>query len=363
MAKSTPATPIIEKLKLSTMIVDFTLAGRQEKEVKENAKELAPMLANGWSPSQPGEYFKRGNENHLAAGFTRSAASLLNGHDFGYFVEVPDVATELRTTAIRTNASKPISAFEQGRIYAAMRDGTDTSDLQVGGVVLPPMKTSDIATEVGKTRQHVDNCIAVFENPPEIAELITSGAISAPVVVKAKQLVKDEKKLIKFCKAICKLAEADGKATATMKHLDAARPDFAPVKAAKSAPAAAETPAPASSAPASEEKPSASNDTPQSSGKSRSEPPASESAPADTSAPVPSTPEVPQADAQPELFNEPAPAPAPKSKKFNPDKVRGELTFLIEKWGEDTAVSWSDSDLDQLLDALVDYAAKAASPF
>ncbi len=300
---SKTALPQIIELPLGKLIKDFTLAGRSEKEIKDNAKELAPMLVNGWSPSQPGEVFKRDDKWHLAAGFTRAAAAEMNEHKNGYFVEVSDSATELRTTAIRTNASKPISAYEQGKIYAGMRDGSTPDETEVGAEILAPMKTADIAKEVGKTRQHVDNCIAVFENPPEIAELITSGQISAPVVVRAKQLVKDdEKKLVRFVKAIVKNAQKEGKESATMKDLDATRSDFAPLKAAVAK--KSETPAPSAPSTQLPETPASAtdapkgSDTPKTPEKGEKQAPASESAPSGGDQPELFTPEKPAASAK-----------------------------------------------------------------
>lgn len=327
--------PAIEEIKLSSLEIDYTLAGRSEKEVKANAKELAPMLAAGWSPRQPGEYFERGGKKHLAAGFTRTAAAIMNDHKVGYFVRVPDVASELRTTAIRTNASKPISPFEQGRIYAAMRDGTKAEDSQVGEEVLAPMKEAEIAKVVGKKPQWINACIGIFESPEELHPFIENGQVSANVIKRASELVKhDEKKLIRAVKMIVKHAEGEGKATATMKDLEVCRPDFAPLKAAKvEKPAKAEKPAESASVPENEEKPDSGE------------------------------PDGESERTQPELFANPEHQPAKKASKKTVEHVRGDLNRIMEKWGEDTAVSWSDSDLDQILDALTDYVTKADAPF
>lgn len=224
----------IHKLNLSDLAIDTGLSGRSEKEIAENAKALAPLLlaAGGWDPAQPGQFFVRNGKKHLAAGFTRCAATLLNGHGQGWFVEIPGDPEKIRTACIRTNLGKPVSQYEQGRIYAGMRDGNKAEDVSVGQPVLEPMAIKDIAAEVGYTRQHVENCIAIFEETPEIATLILSGAISPNIATRAKQMVKDDEKRYKMLHAAVLEAQKDGKQTATMKHLDAVKPDFVKLKAA-----------------------------------------------------------------------------------------------------------------------------------
>jgi hypothetical protein len=225
----------IVPIKLSELVIDNSLSGRSEKEIRDNAKALLPMLdaVGGWDPNQPGQFFVRGGKKHLAAGFTRTAAALLGGYKEGYFIERPDDRSSLRISCITSNAGQPVSQFEQGRIYAAMRDGDDPTKLSKGQEILAPMAPKDIAAAVGYTRQHVEKCICVFSSPPEIAELIQSEQISPNIVARAAQLVKDEGKRVKFLKAAVKVAKAEGKETATLKHLDAVRPEFAPLKAAK----------------------------------------------------------------------------------------------------------------------------------
>lgn len=358
MSKTT--LPVIVELKLATLIKDYALAGRSEKEIRDNAKDLAPMLAGGWSPSQPGEYFVRDGKNHLAAGFTRTAAAEINELKTGFFVEIPDDAATLRTVCIRTNASKAIKPFEQGRIYAAMEAGTDVATAQPGEPILEPMTQKQIAEAVGKKVQWIGACISIFQSPEEIHPLIEDGRVSAGVVKRARELVKDEKKLVRFVKAIVKKADDDGKQTATFQHLDAVRPEFAPLKAkTKGEPAKAEAPAKA-------EKPAKGTNTPENPQTGQNEAPVNESGHSGGSSESPQPSSQPASSSpaeQPELFGNDAPQPTGKKSKLTPDKLRAGLKDVIEKWGEDTAVSFSDSDLDQLLDSLAEHFAKVSAPF
>lgn len=345
--------PAIEEIKLSSLEIDYTLAGRSEKEVKANAKELAPMLVTGWSPSQPGEYFERGGKKHLAAGFTRTAAALMNDHKIGYFVRVPDIASELRWTAIRTNSGKPNSQFEQGRIYAAARDGSKPEYVEVSAEVLAPMKQAEIAKAVGKTPQWINQCIGIFESPEELHPFIENGQVSANVIKRASELVKhDEKKLIRAVKMIVKHAEGEGKATATMKDLEVCRPDFAPLKAAKvEKPANAEKPADCANDPKNDEKP----DSGEPDGESEASDEAGYHEVVDAASSQPS--------AQPELFAKSEHQPSKKASKKTVDAVRGEIKTLIEQWMDDTSNSPTEEEVSQLLDALTDYVTKANAPF
>jgi len=238
MTKPKTPPPQIEEVKLSDLLIDNIFSGRSEKEIQENSNSLSPLLeaAGAWDALQPGKYFERDGKKHLAAGFTRVAAALKLGWKTGFFGKIADEPEKLRTECIRTNLGKPISPFEQGRIYTAMRDGSDPETLAVGEVGMGSIPTVEIALSVGYTRQHVEQCITVFESTPEIAELILAGKVAPGIVIRAKQLVKDDAKRFKFLQAAVKEAESDGKETATKKHLDAVRPDFAPLKAAGQAP-------------------------------------------------------------------------------------------------------------------------------
>lgn len=247
MSKSISA---IVAIPLKDLIIDISLSGRTEKEIKDHAKLLAPVMEafGEWDQSQPGQFFVRDGKKHLLGGFTRTHAALSLGYKIGYFVERADDKSSNRVACITGNVGKPISLFEQGRIYSQMRDGDNPETAKKGETLLAAMAIKDIAAKVGYTRQHVENCIVIFGSTPEIAELITEGKVSANIVVRSAQLVKDKRKQFAFLKAAVRQAQAEGKEVATMKHLDAVRAEFAPLKADKAGSSVASTPSGTNSA-------------------------------------------------------------------------------------------------------------------
>lgn len=243
-SKPTPAAkmPEIQKLHLKSLVVDTALSGRSESEIKQNAKTLAPLIqAKGeWDISQPGQFFMRGGKPHLLVGFTRTQACNDLGIKEGYFVEVPDDPAANRTACIRTNAGKGISAIQQGRLFLAMAEGTDPATLKKGEVAMAPMKHEDIAREVGLSQAWVGRCIIIASSPKDISAMVECDPpqVSPNIVPLAKTLAKDdEAKWRKILNAAIAEAKRDGKETATKKHFDAIKGEFAPkLKADTSAP-------------------------------------------------------------------------------------------------------------------------------
>ncbi len=229
--------PTILEIKLSELIIDPTLSGRTKKEISENAKELAPKMQafQSWDATQPGAIFYRDKKPHLARGFTRVAAAEIAGLTSGFFMEVPDDTASLRTEAIRSNTGKPISAREQGRIYVAMRDGNAETATK-GETVLAPMATAEIAKEVGYSRQWIDQCIGIYEETPEIAELIESDLVTSGAINRARQIAKKEDKSpddagrLRMLKAAIKAAQADGRPRAAEDDVNAVRSEYFPIK-------------------------------------------------------------------------------------------------------------------------------------
>ncbi len=328
--------PVPQKVRLSELIVDISFSGRNQKEITANAKTLAPAVKSkqGWDPTQPGAIFIRDGKKHLVRGFTRVAACELEGFKEGFFFEVADDPAALRTEAIRSNMGKPISLFEQGRIYCQMRDGTNAEDAKIGEAVLAAMKISDIAREVGYTVQHVSNCVVIFEETPEIRALLLEGLASNNIALRARQLVKDDAKRFQFLKAAIADAKKEGKETATMKNLDAVRPRFAPLRAAIP---------PKAGAPSNSSKNPPSDQEEKSSTSPQQEVPAPES-------------ENPE---QPLLNVLGAPSENSSSKKSLSSATKGMLVALINKWGDECGVAMSDDDINALIDALEE----AAIPF
>lgn len=237
MAKN--LVPLIVSLKLSTLQINPALSGRSDKEIKENAKQLAPIMAafGSWNPTRPGQYFMRDGKPHLSEGFTRVAAAISLGYKEGYFAECEDNPAALRIACITSNSGRPISLYEQGRVYSGMRDGGDPAITPKGQEIIAPMTPIQIAETVGYSRQHIDNCIAIFLSSPEIAELINSGKISAGVATLARQHIKDDKKRLAYLKAAIAVAKTEGKECATFNHLKAVRADHAPLKTKPTTPA------------------------------------------------------------------------------------------------------------------------------
>lgn len=331
--------PVPQKVRLSELIVDISFSGRNQKEITTNAKALAPAVRSkqGWDATQPGAIFIRDGKKHLVRGFTRVAACELEGFREGFFFEVADDPAALRTEAIRSNMGKPISLFEQGRIYCQMRDGTNAGDAKIGEAVLAPMKISDIAKEVGYTVQHVSNCVVIFEETPEIGELVAEGFASNNIVLRAKQLVKDDAKRLQFLKAAIADAKKEGKETATMKNLDAVRPRFAPLRAAIPAKA----------------------DAPSNSGENS---PITEKEKSSIS-PMQQEQESPRPEGkepeQPTLAALGAPSENSSNKKSLSSSTKQMLITLINKWGDECGVAMSDDDINALIEALEE----AAIPF
>lgn len=229
--------PTILEIPLKELVIDETLSGRTKKEISANAKELAPKLEafGSWDSTQPGAVFKRNDKWNLARGFTRIAAAEIAAIKVGYFMEVPDDTASLRTEAIRSNTGKPISAREQGRIYSLMRDGNEAT-AQKGDSVLAPMIAAEIAKEVGYSPQWITQCIGIFEETPEIAELIEADLVTSGAINRARQIAKDDEKnpddsgRLKLLKAAIKHAQADGRPRAAEDDVNAVRADYFPIK-------------------------------------------------------------------------------------------------------------------------------------
>lgn len=225
----------IIEIPIKELVIDESLSGRTKKEIAANAKDLAPKLAafGRWDVTQPGAVFYRDGKPHLARGFTRVAAC--DGiSKVGFFIELPDDVTSLRTEAIRSNAGKPISASEQGRIYVAMRDG-NAETAKKGDTVLAPMKIKDISDAIGYSVQWVTACIGIFEETPDIAELIETEQVGSGAVTRARQIAKkdnepDDAGRFKLLKAAVKHAAAEGRAKATEDDVNTVRHELFPIK-------------------------------------------------------------------------------------------------------------------------------------
>lgn len=244
--KTTP--PQIERLKFKDLTISNLYSGRTEKEITENAKEKQKELAaaGGWNPAMPGHYFERDGEKVLVAGFSRVKASLLNEQSEGYFVKVEGDEIDHLLACETTNSVKPLSKLSRGQRYAELRAGVVADDF-AGALADPkkaedwkrqPMSNQDIAERIGKTPEWVRQCIAIYESPQDIRDMLENDQIATIVAEKAKSLAakhhnESEQKQIAMCKRAIANAKADDKEKATEKHFDAIKAEFVPVKTLK----------------------------------------------------------------------------------------------------------------------------------
>lgn len=220
----------IQSLPLDGFIVNLELSGRTAKEIATNSAELAPIMAAAgrWLESEPGEYFVRSGEKHLRTGFTRREAAIKNGWTEGLFVEVEDDALSNLLACVRTNTGRPLTPHSQGLIYIKLRDGQKPEDVAVGEAVREPMAIKDIAKLIGKSFVWISQAISIAESTPEIGKMILEDKISANVAIKAKQIVKDDKKRFEMLEDAYDAAVRDGKSRATETHLDSVKHEYLP---------------------------------------------------------------------------------------------------------------------------------------
>lgn len=250
MSKSdTASAPVYYKF--SELIIDPILSGRSKKEITENAKSLAKeMEAHGqWDAMQPGQVFAaQDGALHVCAGFTRITAAQSLDWKGGYFFAVPQTdPLEIRLKCITTNGGKPVSRFEQGKVFAVLQSGIVADDF-AGATADPstakdwklqPMTFEAIGEKIGKSGEHVRQCIMLTELENEgIKAMIEADEISTNVIVVAMGWAKKNENLaFRILKAAQK--EADG-AKVTKKHLDAVKAEYVKQKAVSEKPAKAD---------------------------------------------------------------------------------------------------------------------------
>lgn len=345
--KTTP--PEIESIPFKDLVIDTLYSGRDEKEIRANAKELSPALASGWDATQPGQYFiGEDGKKHVVAGFTRIEAAKANDLKSGFFVKVDGDEVHHLTACIRTNQGKPISRRAQGERFISLRDGVVAEDF-AGTVADPkndadwkrkPLTLDEIAAlpGVGKSTEHIKQCILVAEDDVFAAY---EDEISVNAFISARQLVNkhhdgSNAKLEKVIRAAVKAANDEGKDKATPKHFDAVKADFIPAKKLVAAPVASENTDPATES--------------------------ADAAP--ESSPVTSEPENKgnAAPEQPELISETHETPKPKGKKAAAE-FRKALETLLLKCSEDYSWSATDDDISGAADQIEALYAKADEVF
>lgn len=331
--KTQPIAP--EQIKLSDLVIDETLSGRSAKEIRDNAKSLAPEMEafGAWDEKQPGQYFVgEDGKPHLCAGFTRVAAAQSLGYKHGYFFRDESDIVSRRLKCVTTNGGKPVSRFEQGRVYSALIAGVVADDF-AGAIADPknkkdwkvqPMDANEIAAKIGKTRQHICDCITIFESPEEVGAMIESDEISSGIVVTARQWAKDDDaKMIRILKSAIRNA---GGEKATKKHMDAIKSEFVKQKAVSASDGAPNT------------------NTPPEPEKPHSEPHGAK----DDVSSEPSEP--PQLEFPPEPEVVVVKPPTKKESKT----IRDAAMAVILKWAEETSNAVSDEEASLLIESMTE---------
>jgi len=316
---------------------------RSDKELTANSKEVEKaMEAQNDDPTLfPIKYVTVGNKK-----FTRNhatlRAALARGWKEVYAMPSPHEANSLADMldlVFSNNQGHPVSRVAQGKLYAKLRDGEldeeatakAAKDAKVGEEVAQvwkrePMSLEEIgaALKPSYTGEHVRQCILLAESSPEIGELLESGEVSSGVVISAKSLAKDDEgKALKIIKAAVRKAKDDGKECATKQHFDAVKADFTPQK--KLVAAGKET----KEEPAVEQK-------------------GTQEAAQDEKAPEPPA-TLPTDDSEPALFTKDAAQSPVKAK----DAKKALVTVLL-KWAEDSGNTFTDDEVDELADRIID---------
>lgn len=242
--KKHPTPPTIEIIKISELTVEKGFNAREPEKFKQNVKELRPQIeARGFlDPSTHViQYVERDGKKLVRGGHTL----LETAKQLGY-KEVPACKTELdsvqeQLNLITSNTGKPLSQYEQGTVYIRLRDGQlrDGVEWDENGKVKEgkkvraidyakdwrrkPMNQSEIADAIGVSREYVSQCVIVREAAPEISAKMLEGKISARGVLEALRGVKSLDKQSKVINAAIAAAEAEGKETATDKHVKAVK--------------------------------------------------------------------------------------------------------------------------------------------
>lgn len=226
--------------KFSELDINPIFSGRSEKEIRDNAKILAKeMEAHGeWDSMQPGQVVTvPDSKPRVCAGFTRIEAAKSLGYKGGWFFKVADSdETAIRLKCITTNGGKPVSRLEQGRLFASLETGIVADDF-AGATADPknakdwrvrPLDADEIAGKIGKSAEHVRQCVAVF-NFPEAVELIESEQASHNITTMALNWAKgDHGNAMRILRAAVKAASGD---RATKKHMDLIKAKFVQQKA------------------------------------------------------------------------------------------------------------------------------------
>lgn len=266
----------IETLDLSTLLVQENYNVRAPGELHSNAKEIASLMeATGDNHEDPRfliRYAQNGKGKYTRSHATLEAAKMRKWEK----VCAVKVAFEAGTVdddldlIHSNNAGHPLTRYQQGAVYARLRDGIwEDSQEAIARTAMgeevqqknirEPMKMEDIAAKTNKTRQHIADCITIYESPEAVGDMIEEGKISSGIVVTAAGWAKNKSgevsdtKLTQILRAAHARAKSEGDEKATKKHLDAIKAQFVEQKAVSTTPKAADKPKAAETKPESED--------------------------------------------------------------------------------------------------------------
>jgi ParB/RepB/Spo0J family partition protein len=110
---------------------------------------------------------------------------------------------------ILRNSGKPLSPFEQGRVYKRL--------------IAFGWTAATIATKSGKSVAHVNQALQLQQAPAEVQQLVATGDVSATLAAKVIRQSGAKEGAVKLAKAV-KAAKAAGKSHATEKHVEPEAP-------------------------------------------------------------------------------------------------------------------------------------------
>lgn len=244
----------LEQIDPESLLVQEGYNVRPPGELHGNAKDIAALMeATGDNHEDPRfiiRYVQNGKGKYTRSHATLEAAKLRK------WPKVCAVKATFEAGSAEddldlihsNNSGHPLTRYQQGEVYARLRDGIledlaeATARTKVGEEVTQeyvrqPMKLEEIAEKTDKTRQHIADCITIYESPEAVGDMIEEGKISSGIVVTAAGWAKNKDgkvidgKLIAILKAAYSAAKEDGKEKATKQHLDSVKAQFVEQKA------------------------------------------------------------------------------------------------------------------------------------
>lgn len=224
----------IEPIAVTDIIVEDGYNVRSDSELKANIKainaEMERLADDHTHPSFRVRYIERNGLKYTRSHATLAAALHRDWKEvIGERVE-RDWAEDQFDLIASNNSAHPISRKQQGIVFKRLMEGHKEQNGEHEIVHAEPLNATAIAKRFGVSRQHVDDCILLAENPL-FAEY--EDKVSANVFILAEKLVNKhhngvKSKLSEVLRAA--IHSADGQ-RATPKHFEAIKEQFIPLKA------------------------------------------------------------------------------------------------------------------------------------